>query len=350
MRAHSLTPQDLIRYGKEGWIFAEDVRSVAGKRVVKKGAILDREALAMLEAADGRTVHVVEPERDDVHEDVAGLRLAAAMAGDGIHITGPRLSRYNLIAERKGVLRIDQQLVFAVNQIPGLSVFTLLDRQAVLPGKIVAGIKVTPLTVPEPDLARAERLIHQCGNSAIWVSPFRAKRVAVIATDGLPEKLRHRFAQSIRQKIEWYGSDVADIRFVASDVGPIVRALRELLPSVDVLLMAGGNTLDPLDPTLVALAEAGGRMIHFGAPSHPGSMFWLAQIGDVPIFNLASCSMYSSVTFADLILPLVMTGEEVTEEEIDRFGYGGLLEREMRFRFPPYDQDACNEGDDEDDG
>ena len=64
-----------------------------------------------------------------------------------------------------------------------------------------------------------------------------------------------------------------------------------------------------------------------------------------PVFNLATCSMYSSVTFADLVLPLVMTGEQVTEEEIDRFGYGGLLERDMRFRFPPYDEESSTEGD-----
>ncbi len=84
-------------------------------------------------------------------------------------------------------------------------------------------------------------------------------------------------------------------------------------------------------------------MIHYGAPSHPGSMFWLAEVGGIPVINLASCSMYSSYTFADLVLPLVMTGERMTEAEIDRFGYGGLLDRDMRFRFPPYDEDTSNE-------
>ncbi len=57
--------------------------------------------------------------------------------------------------------------------------------------------------------------------------------------------------------------------------------------------------------------------------------------------------MYSSVTFADLILPLVMTGERLTEADIDRFGYGGLLDREMRFRFPDYDSDVSGEEDEE---
>ncbi len=69
--------------------------------------------------------------------------------GNGIRVKGPVLSRYNLIASVKGVLRIDPQFIFAINQIPGLAVFTHLDRQPVLPGKIVAGVKITPLAVPE---------------------------------------------------------------------------------------------------------------------------------------------------------------------------------------------------------
>jgi hypothetical protein len=348
MRAHKLTAKELIDQGSEGWIVAQDVRSTQGKRIIKKGAILDRDAFESLIQADGALVHVVEPDPEDVHEDEAGRRLAEAVAGEGVRVKGPALSRYNLVADRKGVLRIDPELIFAVNRIPGLSVFTHLDRQAVLPGKIVTGVKITPLTVPERDIARAERLLRQAPNSAVRVVPFEHKHVAVIATEGLSEKLRDRFTDSIEQKIGWYGSDITSIRFVASDAGSVTQAMRDVLQTADIILVAGGNTLDPLDPAFLALEAVGGQMIHYGAPSHPGSMFWLAEVGDVPIFNLASCSMYSSVTFADLILPLAMTGERLTEEEIDRFGYGGLLDREMRFRFPPYEFDVSdeeNEGD-----
>ncbi len=342
-----MTATQLIELGKEGWIVAQDVRSCQGRRIIKKGAILDTEAIQALKNADESLIHVVEPGPHDVHEDEAGLRLSHALAGDGIRVKGPALSRYNLIASVKGVLRIDPELIFAINQIPGLSVFTHLDRQTVLPGKIVAGVKITPLAVPEQDLDRAECVARENRDALIRVMPFEPKRVAAVATEGLSEKLRDRFRASIDQKIGWYGSRLTDVRFVSSDSHAVADTLRELVPANDVILMAGGNTLDPLDPTLLALGEAGGQMVHFGAPSHPGSMFWVAEIGDVPVINLASCSMYSSVTFADLILPLVMTGEHLTEGAIDRFGYGGLLDREMRFRFPPYDEDVSNEEDDE---
>ena len=343
MRAHSVPAREVAAQHRVGWIAAEDIRTPAGKRIIKKGAILDDEALGLLLTAGDHLIHVVEPAEDDVHEDEAGLRIAEAVAGEGVRIKGPAQSRYHLIADRKGVLRINQELILGLNRIEGMAVFTHLDRQAVLPGKIIAGVKVTPLTVPRVNVERAEELVARNGGSAMRVVPFQPQRVAVIATEGLSEKLRERFERSIEQKMRWYGSTVTEIRFVAAEVAAVVAALRDLLPRNDILLIAGGNTIDPLDPAYLALGETEGRIVHFGAPSHPGSMFWLAEIGDVPIFNLASCSMYSMSTFADLVLPLVMTGERVSEEDIDEFGYGGLLEREMRFRFPPYDQDLSDE-------
>jgi molybdopterin biosynthesis enzyme len=115
------------------------------------------------------------------------------------------------------------------------------------------------------------------------------------------------------------------------------------------LMAAGGNTLDPLDPISVAMERIGAEMVHHGAPAHPGSMFWLARHGDVPIVNLASCSMYSRATVADLVLPLVMTGQQVTSADIIELGHGGLLEREMAFRFPDYDAETSADEDSEPD-
>jgi hypothetical protein len=72
-------------------------------------------------------------------------------------------------------------------------------------------------------------------------------------------------------------------------------------------------------------------------------MFWLAYVGDIPLFNLASCSMFSRSTTADLILPWVMAGERVTAADLSGLGYGGLLDRDMQFRFPPYTEECAGE-------
>lgn len=343
MRAHAIRTEDV---GPEqlGWVLAHEIRHANGSRLFRKGAIIDEEMLQRWgETAPGEA-HLIEPDAGDVHEDEAGRRVCEAVAGDGIRIKGPIQSRYNLISERKGLLRVDIDLLRAINRVDGVTVFSLLDRQPVLPGKIVAGVKVTPIVVPGSAIDDVEGLVSAAASPPLVVLPYARKRVAVLATEGLNDRMRERFIRSVEQKISWYGSEVQEIRFIGSEPEEIAATFRDFLDDgADILLAAGGNTIDPLDPLLLALDKVDAEMVHFGAPAHPGSMFWLARKGDVPIFNLASCSMYSRATVADLILPLVMTGKRVTSDDIVELGYGGLLEREMAFRFPDYDAETSDD-------
>lgn len=347
MRAHEMTTKD-VTAAQSGWIVTHALRARDGSRFLRKGGILDRDVLVRWEDVEPGVIHLIEPQEGDLHEDEAGRLLAAAVSGEGIRIKGPIQSRYNLVSTRKGLLRVEQGVIREINRIDGLTVFTLLDRQPVLPGKIVAGIKTTPITVPAENLERAANLVDTEMRPPIVVLPFRPKHVAVLATEGLNERMRARFQEVVEKKIHWYGSEVIDVRFISSDPDEIARTFQNFLDAgADILMAAGGNTIDPLDPILLALPEIDAEMIHFGAPAHPGSMFWLAQTGNVPVFNLASCSMYSRATVADLILPLVMTGEGVTRDDILDLGYGGLLERDMAFRFPNYDADISREEEEE---
>ena len=343
--AHAMTA-DEVGEAQLGWILAHQVRDRHGKRLFRKGMTIDADALSRWDEAERVELHLIEPEPGDLHEDEAGRRISAAVSGDGIWAKGPFQSRYHLIAERKGLLRVDAELLRRINSVPGVTVFTLLDRQPVLPGKIVAGVKVTPITIPEASIAKVEAIVDETGSAPMVVLPFVPKRVAVLATEGLNERLRSRFREVVEKKMGWYGSEVTEVRFISSERGEIAETMQAFLDAgVDIVMAAGGNTIDPLDPVLLALSDISAEMVHFGGPSHPGSMFWLAQAGDVPVINLATCSMYSKSTVADLILPLVMTGQQVTSADIIEIGYGGLLEREMAFRFPDYDAEASDEVD-----
>jgi hypothetical protein len=46
--------------------------------------------------------------------------------------------------------------------------------------------------------------------------------------------------------------------------------------------------------------------------------------------------MFSQATLFDLLLPRLLAGDRVGPDELAAFGHGGLLGREMAFRFPPY--------------
>ena len=178
----------------------------------------------------------------------------------------------------------------------------------------------------------------------VQVRAFQPLRVGVITTEGLKDARQERFRATVRKKVAWYGGDVVGFADVENEPAAVAAALEGYITAgAQVILAGGGNTIDPLDATLQALRLVGAAVVAFGAAAHPGSMFWLAQRGAVPIVNLASCSMYSKATVADLVLPWIFAGESVTARDMAGLGLGGLLDRDMGFRFPDYDAEAATE-------
>jgi hypothetical protein len=329
----------------EGLIVAREFRTSDKIRFRKGHRLTARDLEAIDTFPDD--VHAIRLEANDVHEDDAARLIAAMIRGDNLVARDPVQSRVNLVAARKGLLRVNPEAVFQVNRLPDMSVFTLPDRLPVLPGKIVAGAKITPVSIPESVLDEAAALLRTFPDPLIQVKPFLPHKVGVVVSEGLTDAVRDRFETALRQKIGWYGSEIIRFAHVDEDTDAVAQAIRDLDgEGATLILTAGGNMMDPFDASISALPQVGAEVIRYGAPAHPGSMFWLAW-SDVPIFNVASCSMYSRATVADLVLPWVMAGEQVTADDLAWLGYGGLLDRDMAWRFPRYDVNEVDEPDED---
>lgn len=329
-----------------GTIITQAVRVPGGGRL-RKGEVIDETTLELIARLE-QPVHAIRLDPGEIHEDAAARRLATLAMGHGLHAREPVQSRVNVIATVKGLLRVDPEAVELVNRHEPLGLFTVLDRLPVVSGKIVAGAKIGTVAMPEAILCEVEDLVARRERPILEVKPYQAHLVGVVVTEGLAEKLRDRFEQSVRQKIGWYGSEILRFDYVANDGAAVSTAIDALLADgATLILTAGGNMMDPLDATLVAMPEIGAQVVRLGAPAHPGSMFWLADLiaSNTSIVNLASCSMYSKATVADLVLPWIMAGEQVTSADLASIGYGGLLDRDMGWRFPNYDVETVDEPD-----
>jgi molybdopterin biosynthesis enzyme len=147
-------------------------------------------------------------------------------------------------------------------------------------------------------------------------------------------------------KVEALGSRfVGTTVLIESEANGAKREARAALRSlalergVSVILVGGVSAGDPLSPFYAALQELGGQVSRHGVPAHPGSMIWLAELGQSRLLGLPQCGMFAMATAADLILPRLLTGESLTRTSLAELAHGGVLGPEMRFRFPPYARD-----------
>jgi hypothetical protein len=337
MRPIALEPEDVTPAAIAGTVLCNDLvlAGDTGRTRLNKGRILEGSDAAVLRAAPGE-IHLIEMEDGDIHEDEASTCLARAVAGDGIVLKGPVESQTQLRAEYRGLLEVNVETVQQINTLPDMSVFTLYDGQPVTEGRPVGATKVTPLVVPGNVVARAEQIARD-GAPVVRVRPFLGRPVGVVVRERIAGKAKERFESAIHMKVGWFGSPVVGIEYLPDDAGAIAAAIeRFVADGVSLILAAGVNSTDPLDLTIQALDRLGAETERRGVPAHPGSTCWLSYLGDVPVFGLALCGMFSRTTVLDLLLPRFLSGSRVRAADIARFGHGGLLGKEMAFRFPSY--------------
>jgi hypothetical protein len=301
---------------------------------LRKGTVLEERHLDRVWGFD--EVHVVELEPGDLHEDVAAGRLAAALAGPGLEAKPPVQSQARLVAQRRGLVRVRGETVDAINGLGYISVFTLMDGQAVGEGEEVAGCKVTPVAVPGSLIERAEQLCREKG-PVVELLPFRPLKTFVVATERLKPRARELFRAAVTAKLGWYGAEVLAVREVARTPEAVVAAYREALAGgADLVLFAGASAIDPLDPAYAELPHAGGELLQLGAPMHPGSMLWLGRLGEAAVVGVASCAGFGRNSSLDLLLPFVFAYGRADAGDLLRLGHGGLIEAGAGRRFPPY--------------
>jgi hypothetical protein len=351
MKAHvversSATPGDLV-----GMTLTRDVRGPAGERAFGKGHIVRAEDAEALLSLDWDRLHVVEREPGEIQEDEAGLRLAKATAGidsgiadgsaGGAAVGSVAGGHWPVTATRRGLLRVDADRLARANRVEGICIYTLYDGQIVEAGEVVARAKITPFVIDERNVVEVERIARD-GAALVRVLAFRPLRVAAVVQETLGERALGRFRDTLAEKVAWFGARLLEPAFAEASDGALAEAVRRAVgDGAEVVIIAGAKAMDPLDPAFRALESLGVRLDRFGIPAHPGSLFWIARLGGVPVLGMPSCGLFSRATSFDLVLPRVLAGEEVGAAELASFAHGGLITKDTSFRFPRYRDTAA---------
>ena len=81
----------------------------------KRGHIITKEDIPALLDIGKKTVYVWEDREGEIHEEDAALRLSAMAPADGAHYTGPAEGKMQLMADIRGMFRVDTKLLEEIN-------------------------------------------------------------------------------------------------------------------------------------------------------------------------------------------------------------------------------------------
>jgi hypothetical protein len=194
-----------------GTILAHDLTKIVpgqfkGRRF-KKGHVIRAEDLPELLNMGKEHLYVLELGPNEVHEDEAALRLARAAVGKdgrGLELTEPKEGKVNILAARNGLLKVDYEILYAINTMGAIIMATLHNNCSVKKGQEVAGTRIIPLTIAAKDLAAVEAA---CTVGVLKLKPYHSIKVGLVTTGNEVYKgrLKDAFAPVVGLKFGLWG-------------------------------------------------------------------------------------------------------------------------------------------------
>jgi molybdenum cofactor cytidylyltransferase len=297
-------------------------------RVIKKGTVLDEDAVGALRDAGRREVIAARLEAGDVPEDEAADRIATLLMAPLIARSRASTGRVNLFAESAGLFAADPGLIDRLNGVDeSVTIATLPNRSVVAVKEMLATIKVIPFAVPGAVLSVMEALAK--GRQVVAVQPFRPLSVGLVLTElpGIKESVMEGAVEATEARVQGLLGTLLPVERVRHDEGPVAEALTRLRKAgADLLLIAGASAVvDRRDVGPAAILRAGGAIEHFGMPVDPGNLICLGRIGEVPALVLPGCARSPKLNGFDWVLQRIFAGEKVTARHVMGMGVGGLL-------------------------
>ena len=301
-----------------------------GKLAFRKGRRLSPDDARALADAGRATVTVVRLDHDDIGEDAAATRIAAALAGPNVKLATAFTGRCNVLATAAGVLVVDRERLDRINLVDeAVTIATLPPYDVAQPREMVATVKIIPFAVSKAVLDACIAVATD-GAPLVRVAAFRPRSVGLIQTrlPGIKESVLDKTVDVVNGRLAALGCPPASESRCPHDTAALAAAIVDMRKrGSEMVLIAGASAItDRRDVIPAAIERAGGRVDHFGMPVDPGNLLLLGRLADnTQVLGLPGCVRSPKVNGFDWVLQRLIADLPVTRLDIMRMGAGGLL-------------------------
>ncbi|MDO4803505.1 MAG: molybdopterin-binding protein [Lachnospiraceae bacterium] len=306
----------------------------------QRGHVISAEDVEELLNIGKKHVFVWEENAGEIHEEECALRLAAMAPVDGAAYTGPSEGKVVLKAERRGMFRVDRDLLRDINSVGDITISTMPDHYPVEAGARLASMRIVPLVTEEKQILKAEELCRKAledGRKLLDLVPYCERKIGIMITGSeiFHGRITDKFESVVRRKMEQYPAQIIGVKICDDNPDMIVEAAREHIGNgADFLIFTGGMSVDPDDVTPTAIRRLGAEIVSHGVPAQPGNMTLVAYLGETPVLGVPGAAISLPTTIFDVLLPQIFAGVRITKEDLIRLGDGGLCQMCGSCRWP----------------
>lgn len=297
--------------------------------VFRKGHIVTESDIPVLLSIGKDHLYVWEKNENMLHENEAAEILFDLCINTGMKGSEIKEGKIEIIADMDGLLKINSQKLVAINSIGEMMIATRHGNIPVKKGDKLAGTRIIPLVIKKEKMELAKKVAGS--EPILTILPFLNKKVGIVTTGNevFYGRIKDTFGPVIIDKLAEYKVELLGQTFVDDQKNNIKVAILDFITKgADLVICTGGMSVDPDDCTPGAIIDTGARIVSYGAPVLPGAMMLVSYYENegrsVPVLGLPGCVMYAEITIFDILLPRIMTNDEITKEELAALGEGGL--------------------------
>ncbi len=301
----------------------------------RRGHIITREDIPELLDLGKKTVYVGEIGEGMLHEEECAKRLAVMIPVEGAHYEGPSEGKMSLVSDRRGMLRLNRELLIKLNSLGDITITTLPDHYRVEEKARIASMRIVPLFTEEALIRKAEELCKD--TSVLELLPYKSLNAGVVITGSeiFNGRIKDLFEPVVRRKLAYYPGKIIGVKICDDNIAMILSAAEELMKKgADFLIFSGGMSVDPDDLTPDAIRQFASEVISFGVPAQPGNMTMVAYRNEIPILGVPGAAIHLPVTIFDVLLPQIYTGLKFNKEDLIRLGEGGVCQMCTTCHYP----------------
>lgn len=312
------------------------IKDVVKDTIFRKGHIVTEEDIPVLLSLGKDHLYIWEKDENSLHENEAAGILCSVCQNEHMHPTDVTEGKIELIADCSGLFQADIERLNAINELDGIVISTRHSNTAVKKGDRLLGARVIPLVIP---MEKMEQVKKAAGAAPIVsLTPFKKMKAGIITTGNevYHKRIKDTFTPVIIDKLASYGIEISGQAVCDDNQKRITDTiLKQKEDGADLILCAGGMSVDPDDKTPAAVRASSAEIVTYGAPVLPGAMFLLAYFEDgTPVAGLPGCVMYAKATVFDLVLPRIAAGVRLTKKDFAHMGNGGLCLGCSTCRYP----------------
>lgn len=294
--------------------------------VFRRNHIIGEEDVEVLKDLGKDHIYVGELESDEVHEEDAAIALAPLVSGENTSYSEPTEGKINLISDVDGLLEINSAGLKAINSIGDYTIASLPNYMEVKQDQKFAGLRIVPLWTKDSVVDEAKAIAKE--HSPIFkVRPYGRLKVGIIITGSevYYGRIVDLFEPVLRRKLGKYEADIIDVVKCPDELDWIIDAAKKILSEgADLIIFTGGMSVDPDDLTPTVIKSLADELITQGVPMQPGNMLTIGRAGEAFLIGVPGASIHANVTSFEVLLPKLFAGVEITREDMNALGEGGL--------------------------